>query len=250
MSEKSTSWVEQMCRHLAEVERETMQHLGEKERGFFVNVANDCMDIGSAISRAYPGQLNLVSHTAWGVFKEATWFQFLFVSGNYPLLLSRLRYVWEAAFRAYFVENYPLRNNPFSWDAPGPSPDDKLAWLEEHGRELDWNRCIEPVLRAVFPLADREQEVRDHYRRRWGGLHKYVHASAYLAGRMVGESALHLTDNFDRDWAEECVAIAHDVFDLVWLAVLGHHPRAAERMDRLCGEYPVLKVVFEKMNDA
>ncbi|QDU23315.1 hypothetical protein [Urbifossiella limnaea] len=250
MGEKPTSWVEQMCRHLAEVERETTEQLGELERGFFVNVANDCTDIGFAVSQAYPRKVNLVLHTGWGVFKEATWFQFLFVSGNYPLLLSRLRYVWEAVFRAYFVENYPFRNSPSSWVAPGRSAAKKLVWLEEHGRALDWNRCMEPVLRAVFPLADSEPEVREHYRRRWGELHKYVHASAYLAGRMVGKSALHLSDKFDRKWAKECVAIAREVFDLVWMAVLGHHPMAADRMHRLSGEYPVLKRVFEKMNES
>jgi hypothetical protein len=36
------------------------------------------------------------------------------------------------------------------------------------------------------------------------------------------------------------------VFDLVWLAVLGHHPDAFDAMDKLSAEYPILKGVFEE----
>jgi hypothetical protein len=233
-----------MCGRLAEIERETLEQLGETKGGFFVNVANDCLDINSAIQDAYPGQHNLVLHTSSGVFKEVRWFHFFFVSGNYALLLSRLRFVWESVYRAYFAENYPLGGQQ-PWPAPGPSPDDKLTWLDAHERDLNWDRCLAPVLRRAFPLADREAEVRAHYEARWQGLHKYVHPSAYLAGRMIGESALHVTDSFDREWALETVGIASEVFDLVWLAVLGHHPDAFDAIDKLSADYPILKSVFE-----
>ena len=129
MSEKPKLWVQEMCGHLAEIERETLKQLGEPKGGFFVNVANDCLDIIFAIQDAYSGQHNLVLHTALGIFKEVSWFHFFFVSGNYPLLLSRLRFVWESVFRAYLAENYPLGGQN-AWPAPGPSPDDKLAWLK------------------------------------------------------------------------------------------------------------------------
>jgi hypothetical protein len=72
-------------------------------------------------------------------------------------LLARLRFVWESMFRAYFAEHYAM--GPCTkWDTPGPSGDDKLAWLDAHGHQLNWDTCVEPILRAVFPLADREQE--------------------------------------------------------------------------------------------
>jgi hypothetical protein len=63
---------------------------------------------------------------------------------------------------------------------------------------------------------------------------------------MIGESALHVTDGFDREWALETVDIAADVFDLVWLAILGHHPAAFDAIDKLSADYPVLKSVFEE----
>jgi len=239
-------WVEETCSRLAEIERQTQESLGE-EGDFFVNVANDWIEINSALIDAYPGELGhtLVVHTFQGLFKEVWWFQFLFVSGNYPLLLSRLRFIWESVFRAYFAEHYPL-GPPQSWPAPGPSPDDKLAWLEKHERYLNWNRCIEPTLRAVFPLADREHNVREYYLGLWQKLHKYVHPSTYLAGKMIGESLLHVTDNFDEEWAREVFKIASTVFDLVWLAVLGHHPDAFDRLEKVFADYPILKVIFMK----
>jgi hypothetical protein len=133
-----------------------------------------------------------------------------------------------------------------SWAAPGPSTDEKVAWLEAHERDFNWDRCLEPVLRSVFPLADREQEVRRHYKACWQALHKYVHPSAYLAGRMIGESALHATDSFDEEWARETIDAASTVFDLVWLAVLAHHPKAFEQLEGLLANYPIVSSAFER----
>jgi len=202
MSERQILWVEGTCARLAPIERKTLEKLGEEKGGFFMWVANDWLEINSALIDTYPGEQahNLVLVTFWGLFKEVCWFHFFFVSGNYPLLLSRLRFVWESVFRAYLAENYPIGSER-PWSPPGPSSDDKLAWLAEHERDLNWDRCIEPVLRTVFPLADSEEEVRDFYKARWKELHKYVHPSAYLAERMIGESALHVTDNFDEEWS-------------------------------------------------
>ena len=100
MSERQTLWVEDMCRLLAPIERETQEKLGEQKGRFFIQVANDWLKINSAFLDAYPGEqvYNLVLHAFWGLFRSSTRFQFFFVSGNYPLLLSRLRFVWESAF--------------------------------------------------------------------------------------------------------------------------------------------------------
>jgi hypothetical protein len=145
-------------------------------------------------------------------------------------------------FRAYFAEHYPL--GPCrAWDVPGPSGDDKLGWLDVHGRDLNWDRCIEPVLRSVFPLADRELEVRDHYQALFKHLHRYAHPSAYLTGRMSAE--LLAMDAFDEEWARESIDVGASVFELIWLAVFAHHPEAFERVEPLAGAYPVLQSVFE-----
>ena len=46
----------------------------------------------------------------------------------------------------------------------------------------------------------------------------------------MGDSALHVIDNFDEAWALGTVAVAAKVFDLVLLAVLNGHPVAFDRM--------------------
>src|SRR5262249_11898985 len=90
----------------------------------------------------------------------------------------------------------------------------------------------------------------DHYHGRWKELNQYVHPSAYLAGRMLGESALHMIDAFDEEWALDTFAAATDVFDLVWLAVLTFPPLAAAAVAKagLLGRYPILSPVLEAMN--
>jgi len=103
-------------------------------------------------------------------------------------------------------------------------------------------------LRAIFPLADQKQEVRVHYKGLFNELHQYAHPSAYLTARMLGDSTLHVKDGFDKQWARVTVDIGAKVFDLIWLAVLAHHPEAFERVVRLIGKYPVLLIVFEHEN--
>jgi hypothetical protein len=246
MSEMQPSWIEQHCAHLVRIERETIEKLGEERAGFFACAANDCVTVSAAVTDAYPGQqsCNLVLLTLWGLFKEAYWFHSFFVAGNYPVLLGRLRFVWESMFRAYFAEHYPV--GPCKkWDTPGPTGDDKLVWLDEHGKDLRWDTCIEPVLRAVFPLAAREQEVRDHYNELFKYLHRYAHPSGYLTGRMFEATALHARDAFDEEWASRTVKIGAEVFDLIWMAVFAHHPDAFERVEPLSGKYPVVSATFE-----
>jgi hypothetical protein len=245
------TYIEEMCGRLVEIERRTLKRLGKKS-GHFVNIANDWIDISSAILDAYPkAELNsFVLLTFWGLFKELCWFHFYFCAGNYPLLLSRLRFVWESVFRACFAETY-RPHSAKAWETPGPSADDKVAWLEEHEKDLRWGNCLQVVLCQVFPLSAREKVVREHYKQRWLGLHRYAHPSAYLASRMIGPAALHVKDNFDKSWAVETIDIATDIFDLVWLAVLSFYPKAFDKLaqEGLLVDYPVLSLVFRKGND-
>jgi hypothetical protein len=247
MSEKQPSWIELHCGYLIPIEQKTVEKLGEETAAIFVCAANDCITVSAAVMDANAGEqsCNLVLLTLWGLFKEATWFHSFFVAGNYPVLLARLRFVWESMFRAYFAEHYPM-GPCTTWDVPGPSGDDKLAWLDAHGHQLKWDTCIEPVLRAVFPLADREEEVREYYRDLFKYLHRYAHPSAYLLDRMMDDSALHIKDGFDEDWARQAAGIGAKVFDLVWMVVFKHHPDAFERVEPLSGKYPVVSGVFEK----
>jgi len=65
---------------------------------------------------------------------------------------------------------------------------------------------------------------------------------------MIGDSALHVKDGFDEQWASETVDIGAEVFDLIWLAVFAHHPEAFERVVRLTGKYPILQSVYKGEN--
>jgi hypothetical protein len=247
MSEIQQSWIEQHCAHLVPIERETMEKLGEETGSFFLNAANDCVTVSGTVAAAYPvaQNCNLMFLTLSGVFKEAYWFHSLFVAANYPQLLGRLRFVWESIFRAYFAEHYPM--GPCTkWDTPGPAVADKLVWLDQHGKDLRWDTCIEPVLRAVFPLAEREQKVRDDYKELFQHLHRYAHPSAYLLDRMTDNTVFQIIDTFDERWARQTVDIGARVFDLVWMAVFAHYPDAFERIEPLEGKYPVLTRVFER----
>jgi hypothetical protein len=246
MSAMQPTWIEQYCARLIPIERQTIETLGEETAGFFVNAANDCVAVSAAVGKAYPGEQshNLVLLTLWGLFKEACWFHSFFVAGNYPLLLSRLRFVWESLFRAYFAEHYPM--GPCTkWDTPGPTVWDKLVWLDEHGHKLNWDTCIEPVLRATFPLAEREQKVSEDCKELFQYLHRYAHPSAYLLDRMMDDSSLHVKDGFDEKWARQAADIGARVFALVWMVVFAHHPEAFEQVEPLSGKYPVVSAVFE-----
>lgn len=245
MSDKQQTWIERHCALLVPIERQTLEKLGEETAGVFVCAANDCITVSGAVTAAYPGDknCNLVLMTLWGLFKEACWFHSFFSAGNYPILLSRLRFVWESMFRAYFAEHYPM--GPCTkWDPPGPTADNKLVWLDTHGHRLNWDTCIEPVLRAVFPLADKEQEVRDHYHNLFKYLHRYAHPSAYLLDRMLDDSALHVKDGFDEKWAQESAQVGAEIFDLVWMVVFKHYPDAFDRCEPIEGKYPVVSGVF------
>ena len=150
MEKNPTLFVESMCKHLAECERETIAKLGEEKASFFVRVWEDSMTIGDPIIKADSQRPTLMSGTFLGLPYEISWLQFLFACGNYSLMFSRLRHVWESVARAYFMENYSEFGDA-KWPAPGPSPDDKLAWLGEFEKHLKWRSCIEPVIRKVFP---------------------------------------------------------------------------------------------------
>lgn len=243
MSE-ATSFIRMFCQHLAAAEQETLAGLGEEQSNRLLGIANDCMDINGAILDAYPREelRNLVYFAFAGVFKEVSWFQLFFLSGHYALLNARLRFVWESIYRASWAET--------NADA-ALSLDDKAAWLAGEEKGLRWDNCIEPTLRRLFPLADREQDVRDFYRDLWRTLHEYVHPSLAVTEKLIGPAGLLMCNAFDRDWALETLAAATNVFDLAWLAVLQTFPKAADRLEgrAFSVAYPILKSAFDAAAD-
>jgi hypothetical protein len=247
MSDTQLTWIEQQCAHLVPIERQTIEVLGEEKAAFFLNAANDCVRVGAAVGEAYPAEkgFDLMLPTLGGLFKEARWFHTFFVAGNYSLLMSRLRFVWESIFRAYFVAHYPIGDSP-KWAMPGSTIEEQMLWLEEHGRHLRLDTCIEPVLLAVFPHAANDQSISENCKEMFLYLHQYAHPSAYLLDRKMVNPALLFTDTFDEQWARQTLEIGARVFALIWMAVFAHYPIAFEQVEPLEGKYPLVSEVFER----
>ncbi len=243
MRDKHLFYLSEVYDRLKEIEQESVLKLGREKAFHFVELANDWIDIQAAISRTYSyNELvqGLVYCYFFSLFKEVQWFQLHFLSGNYPLLGRGLRFVWEMTYRAYYTDTYAGES------PPGPSLDDKILWLKQRESTLRWGNCIHPVLGKVFPLV--EQEVREHYHNLWQSLNRYVHPSVDLVSRMMGESALLVTDSFDETWAMEIIQDATEIFDLIWLAVISRFPKCAPLLAQQ--EYglvcPLTQAVLEK----
>lgn len=240
-------------KHLPEIAEETFSSLGEEQAGYFTSLANDWIDILSAILDTYskdelPDSLMYIYFN--GLFKEVYWFQLLFLTGNYPLLHRSLRFVWEMIFRAYNVDTY-VRKSPSDPEPPGPTIDDKVEWLAQHEREMfQWDRFVKPTLRRLLPqMEGTEMEV--YYKSLWDKLNKYVHPSTALLYRMVVDVPGSLmTDSFDEDWAAEIIETATKIFDLVWLAVISRFPGCAELVAQkgLLLEYPIVTAALKNFS--
>jgi hypothetical protein len=248
MTENPSSYIRQMADHLLVIEQETLVRLGEQKAGLFVNIANDAIDINGAILDAYhPDDLhNLVFLAFQGVFKESCWFQFYFVAGQYPHLNARLRFVWESIFRAHWAET-ELASSAEAMNSPALSIDEKAAWLESKEHNLGWSNCTERTLSRVFPLVDREKEVRDHYLSLWQTLNKHVHPSMILTENLIAPPATLFRDGFNEQLALQTVEWATNVFDLAFLAVFHMFPKAADQISKkgLYVDYPILNLVFQ-----
>lgn len=237
MLEQPQLFIPTLCAQAVEIEKQTRQQLGNAA-DHFQTLLGDCLAINFAIMAHYSPseQLNLVYHSCWGMLRELKWFHFNFLAGNYPFIKSRLRYLWEQTFRAYFAE----RLAPASVRAL--NPDEKIAWLENHKPRLDWKNCILPTLSSVLPLAAKEPQVQDHYNQLWSKLNAYIHPSEYILRRMVDDSSLHVKDAFDAAWAKDTIQTSTEVVDLIWLAGLLFHDRAIDDLaaDKLHAKYPIV----------
>jgi hypothetical protein len=92
--------------HWRKVAEETNSCLGEETAGLFIDLYHDALAIQGAVLDTYPEEerlCSLVFADIIGLFKELHWFHAMFLFGNYPFVLSRLRHNWERLFRAYYV---------------------------------------------------------------------------------------------------------------------------------------------------
>lgn len=227
-----------------EVAQQTVDALGEERANQFTQMSADGLVIALEIQGHYRQEqlTSLVNAQLWGLLKELKWLQVLFLAGNYPLVKGRLRYLWEAMYRAYFVETHEddavrLRG-----------PDEKLQWIEDQKPRLDWRTCLQPALFKVLPQAETHPEVLKYCKELWDDLNQYVHPSMYLQHRLVDDSSLLVADNFDPAWAEDTLRAGLRIADLIWLAVLTCHEKvigsvAKERLDL---DYPLTRILLHR----
>ena len=183
------------------------------------------------------------------MLKELNWLHVLFLSGNYPIALSRLRFNWERVFRARYADAC-AEEKPNASDGPGPTVGEKHEWLRqrEDRNRLNWGSFIAPALSQLFP-AGAPGEAKSHFKPLWDRLNECVHPSGELREMLAGESGLHALDAFDEGWARQTLADAAEVFGLIWLAVLSRFPRAGPALlaapdtFRAC---PQLRAVLER----
>ena len=216
-----------------QVADETILRLGEQRAGHFVELYNDAIDIQAAVLDVYPREEllgSLVFADFIALFKELHWLQALFLCGNYPLAHRNLRFVWELLCRAYHADTYAA-DHPSEQDVPGPTVDEKVRWLAEPKRQLNWNTVIRPVLEKVLPAADYGQ-IHSRYRPLWGSLNQCVHPSSELRERLIEESALLVRDGFDEQWANKTLDGGAAVFDLLWIVLLTRFPLCCSHLTR------------------
>src|SRR5262249_9023926 len=155
---------------------------GQEKAIFFVDVYNDALNVKFAISDVYPEaeRTSMVGLDVVTLWKEIQWLIVMFLAGNYPLLMARLRFIWELLFRSLYVETYQQESESQPAE-PGPTLDDKHQWLSQNEEGLGWNKLILPLLARLFS-ADNPKEIQDLFKPTWDTLNCYVHPSATLRG--------------------------------------------------------------------
>jgi hypothetical protein len=146
-----------------------------------------------------------------------------FLAGRYEAVRWALRFTWESIYRSLFADRFrELRPN--APDPPGPTVDEKAAWLGAPGRKLDWN-TVEVVLRHVF--RQRSNDPVAEFKPMWDRLNRAAHPSGEWRASGVEASARHVWHHFDGTQACEVIADARVVFGVVFVAILTHFPKVA-----------------------
>jgi hypothetical protein len=219
------------------------------QAALFVHLSNDAIDIVGAALNAYPRDA-LAASLVWFDFTQLIpqlfGMGFDFYCGRYAEVGRELRFAWESIFRAFHADQY-LAINPGADDPPGPSLDEKNAWLD--GRRLDWNTVIRPELRHLLQAWTETDRI-NRFHPIWKRLCAVSHPSSDWRLSGVGESNRHLWFRFDEELARELLADASEVFSLIWLAVLGCFPAAIPALladaNTFCG-CPQLRAVLESV---
>jgi hypothetical protein len=118
------TFLSQVFEQYQEIERETVETLGEENAHVFLSIWEDSLEFENAINQTYAQDQTVRSLLAvrlWEFSRELLNLQVLFLCGNYSLLRSRLRFIWEMIFRAFYADTYQQKS-PNAPVAPGAIP--------------------------------------------------------------------------------------------------------------------------------
>lgn len=199
------------------IRRETITNLGEKDALLIIDFhANNWLDIIGWIDSNYDRkeQKNIVSFQFQGLFKEIYWLQFLFYSGNYPVVYRNLRYILELICQAYYVDT----------EYPNLSLDEQIEKTKEIEEKVYGWKLVGSVLRKI--LNSNESSIRLKFKPSWDCLNKHVHPSAKQMDIVAKEDFSSLViDSFNEKLARNALKDTSEVFDIIDMIIFKKYPR-------------------------
>ena len=218
-----------ILKHWQEVADESKRILGPDQESKIPSLYNDGLFLINALQDTYGKDLPMTSLVALSlptVLKEIVWVHMQFLWGNYPAVHRSLRFLWEQTFRAIYADTYNIvvGNDGLG---PGPTVDDKIAWLHAQERKL---KVIAPVLRGILEL-DEKGLADSGLLSLWGKLCGRVHPSKELWDEVFAHPERPMLDVFDEPAARETLRVVEQVFDLIWLGIVSVFHHAVSQLD-------------------
>ena len=195
-----------LYKNLDLIRKETITHLGDKDALHIIDFhANNWIDIIKWISSKYNREEpKIVYFQFFRLFKEIYWLQFLFHSGNYPVIYKNLRYIWKMISQAYYID----------CKHPHLSLDEQIEKTKEIEKTKYGWKLIESVLMDV--LNSNEGEMRARFKPLWVYLNKHAHPSAKQMDIVATEDFSSLvTDSFNENLARDALRATDEIFDIV-----------------------------------
>ncbi len=202
--------------HYAGVNAKTVEVLGEDDAFAITDIHDDFLTIQGEVLTAHP-QEDIADSLLFAFFcslpKKLYDLQHDFLCARYDEVRRELRFIWEMAFRARFIDV----------NQHGKSVDEKIDRLEAEGRSLNWNSVIRPILDELFELWP-EKERRERFKDIWDRLNQVCHPTAgWLRDGIQKSNRLHV-NSFDEWQARRTLADLCEIVALVWGMLLATFP--------------------------
>lgn len=194
------------------VRNETVQCLGAQTALHLMDFhGSNCINISIWISKKYnqKQRLTITYFQFIRLIKELHWLQFLFNHANYAVIYRNLRYVLEMMSQAWYVES----------KYPNLHLDEQIEKTIEMEKKIFGWKLVRTVFSEVLVGID-DSAIEGGFKPTWVLLNKHVHSSAEQMTIVAEEDFLSLvTDSFNESLARATLAVADEVFDLIYALV-------------------------------